>query len=151
MTWVEQRGRMTISVTFEPDSATDLAHVRALLDVFSREVPEARNLATATQDVGARVADDLMRRVGNQNRALLRVVAQFDGAFTLKDLADATREGIPKIRSRWANLGRSVAKTRAGFDQIRIFEEAVPPADGDGYFSLTMHPGVRDAIRQSNV
>ena len=145
---------MTISVTFEPDSAADLAHVRALLDVFSREVPtsiEARDPMTENQDVGVRVADDLMRRLGNQNRALLRVVAQFDGAFTLKDLADGTGEGIPKIRSRWANLGRSVAKTRARFDQIRIFEEAIPPADGDGYFSLTMHPGVRDAVRQSNI
>jgi hypothetical protein len=142
---------MTISVSFEPDSAADLAHVRALLEVFSRKVTgiEVRNPAPANEDVGARVVDDLMRRVGNRNRALLRVVAQFDGAFTLKDLADGTGEGIPKIRSRWANLGRSVAKTRALFDQIRIFEEAIPPAEGDGYFSFTMHPGVRDAIRQS--
>jgi hypothetical protein len=99
-------------------------------------------------DLSAKIADDLLHRLGEGGRELFTIASQFDRPFSLPDLAERTGDTVSKIKSRWANLGRSIAQTRSRFGNTEIFTEQLPAANSEGYFTFLMAEGIRKAVRK---
>ncbi len=135
---------MTVSIMFDPNDQADLLGARSILDKLALDA--GRN-STDDTDVAQDAADDLLRRLGSGGQELLNLTATFDRPFSLPDLAGQTGDTISKMKSRWANLARSIAQTSSRFGNVKIFQEQVPAPNGAGYFTFVMDAGIRDAVR----
>jgi hypothetical protein len=77
---------------------------------------------------------------------LVAAAAEIDGRFSMADIAKALDEELSVIVSRFANLGRSMKRTRERIPGApSFFEEEEKTADG---WTFTMPQSIRDAIRQ---
>jgi hypothetical protein len=142
---------MALTITFDPALEADVANVRLILDTLTGRdsTGDVAGNAMENTDISARIADDLLSRLGEGGRELFAIASEFDRPFSLPDLAARTGDTVSKIKSRWANLGRSIAQTRSRFGNIQIFVEQIPAANSDGYFTFLMEEGIRNAVRQT--
>jgi hypothetical protein len=99
---------------------------------------------TAPADATARAAADLWGRLGGTSRELVTAAASFDGAFTLAALTRHTGDSMAAMKSRWANLGRSLRKTQDLFPSVRFFVEQENTNEG---WSFVMDAAARQAVR----
>ena len=138
-----------VTITFDPTVAADVTFIqRRILDLLPSTATSGGNTGD-TPDLATKVADDLLRRLGKEGSELFTMMSEFDQPFTLVDVQKRTDESISKIKSRWANLSRSIAQTRKRFGNIEIFKEQIPDAkNNDGYFLFLMDEGIRDAVRK---
>lgn len=139
---------MTVTITFDPNVEVDTMNAQLFFERVVARLRDEVASPSGNSDTATQIADDLLGRLGERGSELLEVVSQFDEDFSLPDIAAQTGDTIPQIRSRWANLGRSLAATRARFGNAEIFKEQMPVADGDGYWRFVMNEGIRDAVRQ---
>jgi hypothetical protein len=147
---------VTITIAINPQSPTDLNEARRFLNALSSldYAPDgAPQSSSAVERAGSvkQAVDDLWSRLGARGRRLVAECSEFEGQFTLPDLAKRTGDDIPTIKSRWANLGRSLRKTHSLYAPVRIYEEHLPAPNGDGYFPFSMPTAVREIVRSKNV
>src|SRR2546423_1269267 len=127
-----KEGRMHMNIGFDPAIESELVQVQLIIDTLRRRrAPHdnARENPPGTSDLPAKAADDLLGRLGKGGRALFEITSEFDEPFSLPDLARRTGDTISRIKSRWANLGRSIAQTRSRFGAVEIFKEHLPAPD----------------------
>jgi hypothetical protein len=112
---------MTMTLTFDPTLEADVASVRSILLALTARSTESAAGNPTGADRSAKIAADLLNRLGEGGRELFAITSQFDRPFSLPDLAERTGDTVSKIKSRWANLGRSIAQTRSRFGNVEIF------------------------------
>jgi hypothetical protein len=152
---------VTISLHLDPDDLQELAQARGFLDNLNRAaatVPGDESAQTAPspqpaalpESVAAAGIADLWNRTGTSLRTLVKASAEPDGEFTLGDLAEALGQPPNSIRSRFANLGRSIkAMQQAVPGAPPLYQEAGPRRDGIWYF--TMPAAYREVVLRTDV
>jgi len=150
----------TISLHLDPDNPQDIAQARTILDLFNGapttmrahqsvpQVPSPRP-AGSPGSVAADAITDLWNRTGLSLRKLVKASAEQDGVFSMADLAEALGQPPNSIRSRFANLGRS----------LKAMQQAVPGAPDlyqaekgpDGRWHFTMPEAFREVVLRTDV
>jgi hypothetical protein len=147
---------MNITIQVDTKSQTDLAESRAFLDqLMAGGVGESPSRAEAEKgsqgpgvipDPARDAVNDLDTRVGSAGWEFVETAAAVDGSFTLTDIAKVLNEDLSTMVSRFANLGRSLKRTR---DRVpgapAFFEEVEKTANG---WAFTMPQPIRDAVKQ---
>jgi hypothetical protein len=147
---------MQITILLDTKSQTDLAESREFLDqLIARGVGGGLSRAEAEKgspgpsyipDPAQQAVDDLWNRVGDTGRELVITAAAIDGRFALTDVAEVLNEDLSKIVSRFANLGRSLKRTKERVPGAPpFFEEEEKTAAG---WTFSMPQSIRDAVRQ---
>jgi hypothetical protein len=149
----------TLSLHFDPANPQDVAQAREILEHFDtartttlrgRSVPvlAPQQPSQSTQSLAAKAIADLWSRTGLSLREIVKASAEYE-VFTLSDLSAALGEEPTAVRSRFANLGRSVKAMR----------EAVPGAPGlyeeverrDGIWHLRMPEPFREVVLRTDI
>jgi hypothetical protein len=147
---------MQITIQLDTKSQTDLAESREFLDQLigrgdgdspSRaEVEKGGQGPSYIPHLAQQAVDDLWDRVGDTGRELVITAATIDGRFTLTDVAEVLNEDLSKIVSRFANLGRSLKRTKERVpDAPPFFVEEEKTAAG---WTFSMPQSIRDAVGQ---
>jgi hypothetical protein len=145
----------TITIQVDTNSEAELVEAKALLDRLVGLGPR-RGSGTETMmgidrpnssgDRAKRAVDDLLDRVGDSQRELVATAAAIDGTFSMADLAEKLNEDVSKIVSRFANLGRSLNRTRERVPGAPKF--FVEEKKTDAGWTFTMPQPIRDAVKQ---
>jgi hypothetical protein len=151
----------TISLHLDPDNPQDVAQAQSVLDLFGGAAatrPGAHELITpvpspqptgSTESLYADAIADLWSRTGLSLRALVKASAEQEGEFSLRDLAESLDQPPNSIRSRFANLGRSINAMRQAVPGApHLYVEAGRP---DGLWRFTMPEAYREVILSSDV
>ena len=117
-------------------------------DESAQTVPSPQPAALSRSVAAAGIAD-LWSRIGLSLRTLVKASAVPDGKFSLGDLAEALGQPPNSIRSRFANLGRS----------IKAMQQAVPGAPHlyheferrDGLWYFTMPEAYREVVLRTDL
>jgi hypothetical protein len=153
---------ITISLHLDPDSPQDVAQAQRILDRLDDapaattapaaqsvpEVPSPQPIGSP-ESVAAEAVADLWSRIGLSLRELVKASAEPEGKFSLRDLAEALGQPPNSIRSRFANLGRSIKATREAVPAAPPLYEEAERRDGLWYF--TMPKAFRDVILRTDV
>jgi hypothetical protein len=147
---------MQLTIQLDTKSQTDLAESREFLDqltaIAAGESPSRAEVEKESQgpsyipDLAQQAVDDLWNRVGDTGRELVITAAAIDGRFALTDVAEMLNEDLSKIVSRFANLGRSLKRTKERVPgSPRFFVEEEKTAAG---WTFLMPQSIRDAVGQ---
>jgi hypothetical protein len=150
----------TISLHLNPEVPQEVAQARRILDRFdgvaatmpggeSAQPVHSPQPAAPPEPVAAAGIADLWSRTGLSLRTLVKASAEPDGEFSLGDLAEALGQPPNSIRSRFANLGRS----------IKAMQHAVPGAPPlyqeverrGGIWYLAMPEAYREVVLRTDV
>ncbi len=121
-----------------------LAVLRGLLAAHGLGEGDTPTSIAARTDSPDRAIADLWNRLGENGQQLVALAATFDGPFSLATLAARTGDTPTAMKSRWANLGRSLRKTLDQFS-VRVFKEHENTADG---WTFVMDEGAKAAVRE---
>lgn len=149
---------LSVTIQFDAHSKPELLASREFLDqliAISQDPDERPAFAGTTNeshgpshgpDLAEQAVNDLWNRVGDSAHELLAAAAEINGKFAMADIAEALDEELSVIVSRFANLGRSIKRTRERVPGApTFFEEEDKTADG---WTFTMPQSIRDAITQ---
>jgi hypothetical protein len=153
---------LTITLHLDPGSLEDVAQAQRILDAFNDapigvpahqpgpQVPSPQP-SESPESVIADAVANLWSRIGPSLREFLKASAEQEGEFSVGDLATALGQPPNSIRSRFANLGRSI---NAMYDAVPaapkpLYQEVLPKRNGIWYF--TMPKAYREAILRMNV
>jgi hypothetical protein len=147
---------MQISFQCDTKSPTDLAEAQAFLaqlvaggtgcGLYRAEVEKGSQGPSSIPDLAEQAVDDLWNRLGASGRELVITAAAIDGRFALTDVAEVLNEDLSKIVSRFANLGRSLKRTKEcvpGAPPFFVEEEKTTAG-----WTFLMPQSIRDAVRQ---
>ena len=145
---------MQITIQLDTKSQTDLAESQEFLDLLIARGDGGGRFRAAVEegsqdpipDPAQQAVDDLWNRVGGAGRELVTTAAAIDGRFTLTDVAEMLNEDLSKIVSRFANLGRSLKRTKESVPgSPDFFVDWEKTAAG---WTFSMQPQIRNAVRQ---
>ena len=150
----------TISLHLDPDDPQEVAQARRILDRLNgaaatvpgdesaQTVPSPQPAAPPGSVAAAAIAD-LWNRTGLSLRTLVKASAEPDGKFSLGDLAEALGQPPNSIRSRFANLGRSIKAMQQAVPGAPPLYQEVERRDGIWYF--TMPEAYREVVLRTDV
>ena len=151
---------LTISLHLDPNNPEDVAHAQGILDRSKGAVATTRGHqsippvppprpAGPPESVAPDAIADLWSRTGLSLRELLKASAEQEGEFSLRDLAEALGQSPTSIRSRFANLGRSIKAMQQAVPGAPHLYDEVERRDGLWYF--TMPKAFREIILRTDV
>jgi hypothetical protein len=150
---------LTMSLHLDPNNPDDVAHAQwilarsngAVAATPDQSVPPGSSPRPAgpSESVAADAIADLWSRTGLSLRELVKASAEQEGEFSLRDLAEALGQSPTSIRSRFANLGRSIKAMQQAVPGAPHLYDEVERRDGLWYF--TMPKACREIILRTDV